>query len=86
MIKDDFKKCAARSAKKDQAAGAARKGAGITRQPQLHGPQLTGPRPPMPKGAFVMPATSFAAGMQAQPPATDTRAEKTESCAAKDAK
>lgn len=88
MVKDDFKKSAARGVKKEQLAGATRvgtgKAAGISRQPQ--GPTPPAPRAPMPKGAFVMPVTSFATGNQARPPATAALAEKTETGAAKDTK
>ncbi len=86
MVKDDFKKCAARSGKKEQAAGGARKAAGITRQPQPQGPPPPAPRGPMPKGAFVMPVSPFANGVQAPPPVTTTPVENTEPCAAKDPK
>lgn len=88
MVKDDFKKSAARGVKKEQPAGATRIGTGkaasISRQPQ--GPTPPAPRAPMPKGAFVMPVTSFATGAKLPLSATSPRSEKTETGAAKDTK
>lgn len=94
MIKEDFKKSAARGVKKEQTAGAARNGsgigagasAGISRQMQPQGPTPPAPRGPMPKGAFVMPVTSFATGAKLPLSATSPRSEKTETGAAKDTK
>lgn len=88
MVKDDFKKSAARGVKKEQPAGATRNGtgAGISRQPQPQGPTPPAPRGPMPKGAFVMPVTSFATGAKLPLSATSPRGEKNETGVAKDTK